>query len=92
MGVRLASQSQGNPGGRNPNSWAIHEDDPADRNAMGSINLGGEAGPLISVGTGNPNGVVSSVVGGLYLRRDGGAGSTLYVKEAGTGNTGWVAK
>jgi hypothetical protein len=92
MGIRMASQSQGNPGGRNPNSWAIHEDDPADRNAMGSINLGGEAGPLLSVGTGNPNGVVSSVVGGLCLRRDGGAGSTLYVKESGTGNTGWVAK
>jgi hypothetical protein len=91
-GIRIASQNQGNPGGRNPNSWAIHEDDPLDRNALGSINLGGDAGPLISVGNGNPNGVVTSVPGGLYLRLDGGAKSTLYVKESGTGNTGWVAK
>ena len=92
MGIRIASQNQGNPGGRNPNSWAIHEDDSLDRNAFGSVNLGGENGPLISTGTGDPNGVVTSVVGGLYLRLDGGSGSTLYVKESGTGNTGWAAK
>lgn len=91
-GIRIASQNQGNPGGRNPNSWAIHEDDPLDRNALGSINLGGDAGPLISAGNGSPEGVVTSVVGGLYLRLDGGANTTLYVKESGTGNTGWVAK
>jgi len=91
-GIRIASQNQGNPGGRNPNSWAIHEDDPSDRNALGSINLGGEAGPLISTGYGDPDGVVTSAAGGLYLRLDGGAKSTLYVKESGTGNTGWVAK
>ena len=91
-GIRIASQNQGNPGGRNPNAWAIHEDDSSDRNALGSINLGGEAGPLISTGYGDPDGVVTSVTGGLYLRLDGGAKSTLYVKESGTGNTGWVAK
>ena len=28
----------------------------------------------------------------LYSRTDGGAGTSLYVKESGTGNTGWVAK
>jgi hypothetical protein len=92
VGIRMASQSQGNPEGRNPNSWAIYEEDPTDRNAMGSINLRGSRGPLISAGTGDPNGVVTSVVGGLYLRVDGGVGSSLYVKESGTGNTGWVAK
>jgi hypothetical protein len=92
VGIRMASQSQGNPEGRNPNSWAICEEDPTDRNAMGSINLRGAGGPLISAGTGDPNGVVTSVVGGLYLRVDGGAGSSLYVKESGAGNTGWVAK
>ena len=48
--------------------------------------------PDISAGNGNPEGVVTSVAGGLYLRLDGGAQSTLYVKESGTGNTGWVAK
>jgi hypothetical protein len=91
-GIRLASQNQGNPGGRNPNAWAIHEDDGTDRNALGKINLGGESGPLISTGAGSPEGVVTSSVGGLFVRQDGGPGATLYVKEAGSGNTGWVAK
>jgi Na+/alanine symporter len=36
----------------------------------------------LRTGTGNPNGVVTA----------GGAGATLWVKESGTGNTGWVAK
>lgn len=43
-------------------------------------------------GTGSPEGVVTAPVGSLYTRTDGGAGTTLYVKESGTGNTGWVAK
>lgn len=43
-------------------------------------------------GTGSPEGVVTAKVGSLYLRTNGGASTTLYVKESGTGNTGWVAK
>lgn len=43
-------------------------------------------------GSGSPEGVVTASVGTIYLRTDGGAGTTLYVKESGTGNTGWVAK
>lgn len=43
-------------------------------------------------GSGSPENVVPAVVGSLYSRIDGGAGTTLYVKESGTGNTGWVAK
>lgn len=43
-------------------------------------------------GTGSPEGNVTAVIGSLYTRTDGGAGTTLYVKESGTGNTGWVAK
>lgn len=35
---------------------------------------------------------VAATVGSLFLRTDGGAGSTLYVKESGAGNTGWVGK
>jgi hypothetical protein len=42
--------------------------------------------------SGTPEGNVSGVVGSLYTRTDGGAGTTLYVKESGTGQTGWVAK
>lgn len=43
-------------------------------------------------GSGTPEGVVTAPVGSLYTREDGGAGTTLYVKESGTGNTGWIAK
>jgi len=43
-------------------------------------------------GAGSPEGVIIATQGSLYSRIDGGAGTTLYVKESGTGNTGWVAK
>lgn len=44
-------------------------------------------------GTGDPNGVYVANRGTLFLRMDGGVGSTLYVKEAGDGlDTGWTAK
>lgn len=46
----------------------------------------------ITSGTGTPEGSVTAPVGSLYTRTDGGAGTTLYVKESGSGNTGWVAK
>lgn len=42
-------------------------------------------------GAGTPEGAVTGVVGDIYERTDGGAGTTLYIKESGTGNTGWVA-
>ncbi len=45
----------------------------------------------IKAGTGSPEGVVSSQVGSLWLRTDGGANTAVYRKESGTGNTGWVA-
>lgn len=44
------------------------------------------------VGSGSPAGVVTAPVGSLYVNTAGGANTTLYVKESGTGNTGWVAK
>lgn len=43
-------------------------------------------------GAGTPEGAVTAVVGSMYTRTDGGANTTLYIKESGTGNTGWVAK
>lgn len=58
-----------------------------------SFNISGNmSSPLIKFGTGSPEGVVTAGVGCLYSRTNGGAGTTLYVKESGTGNTGWVAK
>lgn len=46
----------------------------------------------IIAGNGSPAGAVSAPVGSLYMRADGGANTTLYVKESGTGTSGWVAK
>ncbi len=54
-----------------------------------SVNVNGT--PILS-GKGSPQGVVKAPVGTLYLRSDGGAGTTLYVKEAGTGSDGWTGK
>jgi len=51
-----------------------------------------ESGVTIKVGSGTPEGAVTAIVGSLFLRLDGGAGTTLYVKQSGTGNTGWVGK
>jgi hypothetical protein len=47
---------------------------------------------ILHEGAGSPEGVVEAPVGHLYLRQGGGIGTVLYVKESGTGNTGWVAK
>jgi hypothetical protein len=43
-------------------------------------------------GAGAPEGVVTASPGSMYLNQSGGGGTTLYIKESGTGNTGWVAK
>lgn len=58
-----------------------------------SNSFGDEHGGLkIRRGTGSPEGVVTGAVGDVFLRTDGGAVTTFYIKESGTGNTGWVAK
>jgi hypothetical protein len=43
-------------------------------------------------GAGSPEGVVTAPVGSLYSRSDGGLLTSLYVKESGSGNTGWMGK
>jgi hypothetical protein len=48
--------------------------------------------PVELRGTGSPNSVYVASVGSTYRRIDGGTTTSLYVKESGTGNTGWVAK
>jgi hypothetical protein len=51
------------------------------------------AAATIRSGTGDPEGVVAAPVGSLFLRSDGGTGTTLYVKETGAAtSSGWVAK
>lgn len=56
------------------------------------LQLGGAGKPQIRSGSGSPEGSKVAPVGSTYHRTDGGAATTLYVKESGTGNTGWVGK
>lgn len=48
------------------------------------------SGVTIRSSTGTPEAAVTAPIGSLFLRSDGGAGTAVYVKESGTGNTGWV--
>ena len=43
------------------------------------------------LGRGSPEGVVSASVGSDYRNLDGGAGVTFWVKQSGTGPTGWAS-
>lgn len=51
----------------------------------------GQTGQFLLSGTGSPEGSIAAPVGSGYLRSDGGAGTALYIKESGSGNTGWTA-
>lgn len=55
-----------------------------------SLNVSGIPG--FYYGTGSPEAAVTAAMGSLYLRTDGGASTTLYVKTSGAGSTGWTAK
>lgn len=60
---------------------------------LAAVNILPGAGTAIwTSGTGTPQGVVTAPVGSMFTRTDGGANTTLYIKESGAGNTGWVAK
>jgi len=41
-------------------------------------------------GTGTPEGGVSANPTQLYMDDTGSAGNILYIKQTGTGNTGWI--
>lgn len=58
-------------------------------NALGGYYIGAVSE---TTGSGSPEGVVIAPPGSRYYNTNGGAGTTLYVKETGTGNTGWAAK
>jgi hypothetical protein len=64
---------------------------PTQINVLQQLQLGSLTGPTVTYGTGSPQSVVTAPVGSVFVRTDGGASTTLYVKESGTGNTGWVA-
>jgi hypothetical protein len=61
-------------------------------NTFSEIFRPGDGVALWTSAAGSPEGVVTAAIGSLYTNRTGGAGTTLYVKESGAGNTGWVAK
>jgi len=44
------------------------------------------------VGDRTPEAFITASVGKLFINSLGGASTTLYVKESGVGNTGWIAK
>lgn len=68
--------------GGSSNRWA---------NIYGTSLRPGAGTTIWTSGSGSPEGSVTAVVGSLYTRTDGGSGTTLYVKESGASNTGWVA-
>ena len=59
---------------------------------LGALQRATPTRPQLYRGSGSPEGVVTAVVGSTYQRSDGGAGTSFYVKETGSGNTGWVAQ
>lgn len=54
------------------------------------VTFGSSSGPIITSGTGSPEGVLTAPIGSVYLRTDGSTGSSVYFKETGSGNTGWA--
>lgn len=66
----------------------------------GSINAAGSSGLLLMANggagfyfnAGTPEGVITATVGSICMNTAGGALTSFYVKESGSGNTGWVAK
>jgi hypothetical protein len=58
------------------------------------VNIGSTTGDYCTIlrGAGSPEGVVTGGVCDVYLRTDGAAGTVIYVKESGTGTTGWRAQ
>ena len=59
--------------------------------AYSSLFRGSPGKAILMWGDGSPETVIPAPVGSVFLRTNGGASTTLYVKESGTGTTGWRA-
>lgn len=59
---------------------------------LSGIEAMSQAMQYFTVGEGSPEGVVTASVPHFFIRVDGGASTTIYSKESGTGNTGWIGK
>lgn len=84
---------------KNDGNIGLNEGDPdtllevnGDCKVKGVIYLNDAKTLGIFTGSGSPESSISADIGSTYHRTDGGAGTSFYVKESGTGNTGWVAK
>ena len=55
------------------------------------VALGEAVGCSSGVGRGSPQGVVAAAPGSDWRNLDGGAGGTYWIKQSGTGSSGWVA-
>ena len=85
VGAKLDVSTDGRLAIRN-RADSAYGDIAAARHYVGGVSL------FISSGSGSPESVVTAPVGSIYMRTDGGAGTSIYIKETGAGNTGWVAK
>jgi hypothetical protein len=63
----------------------------AQQQLTSGLKLTSSSGPTITAGTNTPEGAITAPVGSLFLRTNGAANTTLYVKQTGSGNTGWTA-
>lgn len=99
-GIRVEDVTAGGTGNANlafgstavaAGNWNIHSASTRDSYFAGPLRLATTTGPTLTAGTGTPEGVVTAPVGSVYHRTDGGSGTALYVKESGSGNTGWRA-
>lgn len=57
-----------------------------------TFQLNSFTGQQWTAAAGSPEGAVTAPIGSLFSRTDGGAGTSTYFKESGSGNTGWVAR
>lgn len=73
-------------------NWNVYSPSTRDSVWFGKHRFVSSTGPTISFGSGSPESVLTAPIGSIYGRTDGGANTSFYVKESGTGNTGWVAK
>lgn len=58
---------------------------------VGGLQCTRRGGTIHGTKSATPDGIVPASPGSTITRSDGAAGSTLYVKQTGTGNTGWAA-
>lgn len=60
-------------------------------NGGGKTEFHHTSGVIDTSGTGSPESVVTASVGSTYRQTDGSSGTTLWIKESGISDTGWVS-